>query len=1037
MNGDTIFTKVQKLLTTVFRIKYILFQHIGLLVTCKLTFFLEEDMLFKINLNMQWHDLVFDDNGAKFYIALNNSRQINSFNNNDFEMSALYQTQGFPQHLFLFGNYIVSISKQTASEGDYFIEYIDTNNPSKIYDVNNISTNDLQNRDGVFEIGAKSLTKSVFEGNMVYIVDSDAKSFYAINTVKFTENKIEFPESPNSLDYSNGELFVGFGDNGFVRIIDAESFEIKEKIITGATFFDMAIGKDGNIYVTNSDLYYNLHSISRMTGKQVSSVRYYPRSGYFVTHPIYDMFYYTDINISPQDITAIVYNNGNIMDVYGSPYHGDYRIGENIKVSPDGKYIFTSAGSVFNSSPVQDDDIRYNNNFMPFNDMMFDLSAGLIYITDGRDFLVVYDYLSYTEKGYINTKYPVRDMSVENGLITVLSCTSNNYYLELIDSSNITNNVPLVKIPDGNFKRALIKAGVDTDGDGEINYFEAEAVSDLNLSCSNISDITCIEHFTALKKLDVSNNDLTYFDISSNKTLEVLNCSGNMLTSLDVISNKVLVDLNCRENQLTDLYLNFNYFLETLNCGNNQLRTLMIYNNRNLINLYCDNNQIFYLNLDYNQHIEVLDCGFNEMFRLDVSNNVGLKQLYCDGNWLTTVDTSKNQAIELLDCGYNQIWSLDVSKNFLLEQLYCDNNQIRSIDISNNRLLKVLDCGYNQLKSLDTSKNFELEVLICLENDLTSLDVSYNQKLRRLDCSLNNIPSISQIIGRFNTRLPLNEDGTYFIFNPQNYTAPPSTPTPTTTPTIEPTTTPTPIPTSIPISIPTPTPVPKSSSVGGYGGYSGGYSSGGGSSSGSRSVATPTSKPPANAPQTVTQDVADAAVKKAIETAKAANSVIATVNLRNPGDISDVLLKFITDSGITTKKTMRLVADSLTTDNKAVEARITLNPTLSKNSLNLSASTSNTQALWIKNYFNKYFKNELMAVSFGHQGSFGQEVRVAVKLDPSLKTNKLTFYMYSKETNKYKQILTPKHMVDKNGYVQFSITNGGDILISDGPLVRK
>ncbi len=64
-----------------------------------------------------------------------------------------------------------------------------------------------------------------------------------------------------------------------------------------------------------------------------------------------------------------------------------------------------------------------------------------------------------------------------------------------------------VDIPDVNFKNALIRAGVDTDENGEISYTEAEAITSLDVSSlyiSDISDMTGIEAFVNLKELDVS-----------------------------------------------------------------------------------------------------------------------------------------------------------------------------------------------------------------------------------------------------------------------------------------------------------------------------------------------------------------------------------------------------------------------------------------------------------------------------------------------------------------------------------------------------
>jgi hypothetical protein len=55
----------------------------------------------------------------------------------------------------------------------------------------------------------------------------------------------------------------------------------------------------------------------------------------------------------------------------------------------------------------------------------------------------------------------------------------------------------------------------------------------------------------------------------------------------------------------------------------------------------------------------------------------------------------------------------------------------------------------------------------------------------------------------------------------------------------------------------------------------------------------------------------------------------------------------------------------------------------------------------------------------------------------SLKTNNLYFYSYDKATNIYKRILPGEYRIDANGYVHFTTTQAGDIIISDGPLAKK
>jgi Leucine-rich repeat (LRR) protein len=101
----------------------------------------------------------------------------------------------------------------------------------------------------------------------------------------------------------------------------------------------------------------------------------------------------------------------------------------------------------------------------------------------------------------------------------------------------------IIAIPDDNFLNALIKLGVDTNGDGFISPDEAEVITFLDVSDKSISDMTGIEAFVNLDSLYCSWNLLTTLDVSNNTALTYFWCTGNQLTSLDVSNNTAILSL--------------------------------------------------------------------------------------------------------------------------------------------------------------------------------------------------------------------------------------------------------------------------------------------------------------------------------------------------------------------------------------------------------------------------------------------------------------------------------------------------------------
>ena len=149
---------------------------------------------------------------------------------------------------------------------------------------------------------------------------------------------------------------------------------------------------------------------------------------------------------------------------------------------------------------------------------------------------------------------------------------------------------------DSNFRKALATWLRISDGD-EITYAMIQQTTELDVSRSRISTLNGVEHFTALKKLYCSSNQLTSLDVSQNTALTMLWCHNNQLSSLDVSKNIALRGLWCNNNQLTALDVSKNTKLELLSCTNNQLTKLDLLNNTALTGLNCYGNHLTYFDL--------------------------------------------------------------------------------------------------------------------------------------------------------------------------------------------------------------------------------------------------------------------------------------------------------------------------------------------------------------------------------------------------------------------------------------------------------
>ena len=89
-------------------------------------------------------------------------------------------------------------------------------------------------------------------------------------------------------------------------------------------------------------------------------------------------------------------------------------------------------------------------------------------------------------------------------------------------------------VPDDNFEQELINLGVDWVFDDYVETSGIDTITFLYMYNYNISDMTGIEDFTALRELSCGGNSFTTLDLSNNPNLYEVNCSVNQLTSLDV-----------------------------------------------------------------------------------------------------------------------------------------------------------------------------------------------------------------------------------------------------------------------------------------------------------------------------------------------------------------------------------------------------------------------------------------------------------------------------------------------------------------------
>jgi hypothetical protein len=182
------------------------------------------------------------------------------------------------------------------------------------------------------------------------------------------------------------------------------------------------------------------------------------------------------------------------------------------------------------------------------------------------------------------------------------------------------------------------------------------------------------------------------------------------------------------------------------------------------------------------------------------------------------------------------------------------------------------------------------------------------------------------------------------------------------------------------------------------------------------------------------QTLAVAAVNTAVQQARANNQSFAVVRCTNPSVSGISLATMRAMANAAGGFPVRTHADTLNANRTEVDVRITFNPANATKDILLLGSTTSLAAVRIRNLFEHHFGGTMMAVSLAHQGSFGMDVRVAVRLAPNLDSSSLLFYRYDRTANTYRQFMPSFVWLDNNGFIHFNTGIGGDIVLTNAKL---
>lgn len=326
-------------------------------------------------------------------------------------------------------------------------------------------------------------------------------------------------------------------------------------------------------------------------------------------------------------------------------------------------------------------------------------------------------------------------------------------------------------VADTAFENILIERGLDSGvRDGKVLTASIDTLTNLRLEYRQVSDLSPLKDFIALKSLTCLGLNVSSIDLTKNTELESLEINSLKISTIDLTTNTKLKKLLIEDPQISTLQISNCTELTNLTLFDVLLSSLDLSNQTIMTKLNCWNTQIS--NIIFPQdnqlnEISIMDCKIesanfpgdfslltslcisgNPLNNIDLSIFPNLSRLICYENTLQSLDVSELTKLTQLDCRYNQLTSLDLSKNSKLSVVDCSDNLLSSLQLPNNITsgtddLHELDCSRNKLSTLDLSLNTNLTHLNCNNNYLESLDLSNNIKLTGISCSFNKLTTLN------------------------------------------------------------------------------------------------------------------------------------------------------------------------------------------------------------------------------------------------------------------------------------------------------
>lgn len=205
----------------------------------------------------------------------------------------------------------------------------------------------------------KTLDKIVMVGSY------PANALYVYDVATGTEQQQLLNKPPTAVSISPDGLTAAVGHDALITVVDLATVgqagaPAPILLNVSADVFDLVLDSRGTVHAfPRVDQWVQPHSIDIATNTEQlgSTVR---AGSHARLHPSTDFIYTADNDVTPWDIQKWDIASGVAIQLYDSPYHGEYDMCGNLWFNESGTTIYTACGNTFASSTVEAQDMLYS-----------------------------------------------------------------------------------------------------------------------------------------------------------------------------------------------------------------------------------------------------------------------------------------------------------------------------------------------------------------------------------------------------------------------------------------------------------------------------------------------------------------------------------------------------------------------------------------------------------------------------------------------------------------------------------------------------